>query len=95
MREKTIEQALVKAVKAYGGIALKLVSPGFAGMPDRLVLIPGGKIGFVEVKAPEQKPRALQISRHEQLRQLGFKVYVLNNPQQITEIIKDIGGESK
>lgn len=51
MREKTIEQHLVKAVKNSGGIAPKLVSPGFDGMPDRLVLLPGGKIGFVEVKA--------------------------------------------
>ena len=94
MREKTIEQALAKAVKAYGGIALKFVSPGFAGMPDRLVLIPGGKIGFVEVKAPGQHPRPLQVSRHELLRQLGFKVYVLDNPQKIPDIIKDIGGEN-
>ena len=52
MREKIIEQHLVMAVKNSGGIAPKLVSPGFDGMPDRLVLLPGGKIGFVEVKAP-------------------------------------------
>mgnify|MGYP000274862135 FL=1 len=62
MREKTIEQHLVKAVKNSGGIAPKLVSPGFDGMPDRLVLLPGGKIGFVEVKAPGKEPRPLQVS---------------------------------
>lgn len=53
---------LSKAVKNSGGIALKLVSPGFDGMPDRLVLLPGGKIGFVEVKVPGKEPRPLQVS---------------------------------
>ena len=62
MREKIIEQHLVKAVKNSGGIAPKLVSPGFDGMPDRLVLLPGGKIGFVEVKVPGKEPRPLQVS---------------------------------
>ena len=62
MREKTIEQHLVKAVKNSGGIAPKLVSPGFDGMPDRLVLLAGGKIGFVEVKVPGKEPRPLQVS---------------------------------
>ena len=52
MREKTIEQKLVQAVKAKGGIAPKFVSPGFSGVPDRLILLPDGKCGFVEVKAP-------------------------------------------
>lgn len=52
MREKEIEQKLVAEAKAAGGIAAKFVSPGLDGMPDRLVLLPGGKIGFVEVKAP-------------------------------------------
>ncbi len=89
-REKTIEQALTKAVKSYGGIAVKFVSPGFVGMPDRLVLLPGGRLGFVEVKAPRKKPRAIQTVRHEQLRQLGFKVYVLDNKEQIGVIIDDI-----
>lgn len=50
MREKAIEQKLVQAVKAKGGIAPKFVSPGFSGVPDRLILLPDGKCGFVEVK---------------------------------------------
>ena len=90
LREKTIEQALIKAVKSYGGLAVKFVSPGFAGMPDRLVLLPGGRLGFVEVKALGKKPRTIQTVRHEQLRQLGFKVYVLDNKEQIGVIIDDI-----
>ena len=90
MREKTIEQRLVKAVKNSGGIAPKLVSPGFDGMPDRLVLLPGGKIGFVEVKAPGKEPRPLQIARHRLLRRLDLKVYVLDDPEQIGEILDEI-----
>lgn len=90
MREKTIEQRLVKAVKNGGGIAPKLVSPGFDGMPDRLVLLPGGKIGFVEVKAPGKEPRPLQVARHGLLRRLGFKVYVLDAPEQIGGILDEI-----
>lgn len=90
MREKTIEQHLVKAVKNSGGIAPKLVSPGFDGMPDRLVLLPAGKIGFVEVKAPGKEPRPLQVARHGLLRRLGFKVYVLDDPEQIGGILDEI-----
>ena len=90
MREKTVEQHLVKAVKNSGGIAPKLVSPGFDGMPDRLVLLPGGKIGFVEVKAPGKEPRPLQVARHGLLRRLGFKVYVLDAPEQIGGILDEI-----
>lgn len=55
MREKQIESKLVIEVKKIGGIAPKLVSPGFDGMPDRLVLLPDGHIAFVELKAPRQK----------------------------------------
>lgn len=90
MREKIIEQLLVKVVKNSGGIAPKLVSPGFDGMPDRLVLLPGGKIGFVEVKAPGKEPRPLQVARHGLLRRLGFKVYVLDAPEQIGGILDEI-----
>ena len=90
MREKIIEQHLVKAVKNSGGIAPKLVCPGFDGMPDRLVLLPGGKIGFVEVKAPGKEPMPLQVARHGLLRRLGFKVYVLDAPEQIGGILDEI-----
>ena len=90
MREKAIEKKLVQSVKSAGGIALKFVSPGFDGMPDRIVLIPDGHIGFVEVKAPGEKPRPLQIARHGLLRRLGFKVYILDDEQQIGGILDEI-----
>lgn len=90
MDEKYIEQAFRKAVRDSGGIALKFVSPGFSGVPDRLVLMPYGKIAFVEVKAPGEKPRALQLSRHKLLRRLGFRVYVLDDISQIGGMIDEI-----
>jgi len=89
MREKAIEQKLVKAVRDSGGLALKLVCPGFNGVPDRLLLFMGGKAAFVEVKAPGEKPRPLQVHRMEQLRRMGFPVYVINGVEQIAEIISD------
>ena len=90
MREKTVEEKLVKAVKGMGGICPKWVAPGFDGMPDRIVLLPDGRMGFVEVKAPGEKPRPLQKSRHELLRSLGYRVYVLDKPEQIGGIIDEI-----
>jgi hypothetical protein len=95
MREKTLERKLTEAVKAMGGIAPKFTSPGFDGMPDRLVLLPFGRIGFVEVKRHGEKPRPLQEARHGLLRRLGFKVYVVDNIEQIRQIIGEIGGDAK
>ena len=88
MPEKQLEYLFLTEVKRVGGLALKFVSPGFAGVPDRLVLIPDGKVGFVEVKAPGKHPRPLQTARHKQLRKLGFKVYVLDTRKSIFEIDK-------
>lgn len=90
MREKTIEQALVREVKMRGGMCPKFTSPGMDGMPDRLVLLPHGRFGFVEVKAPGEKPRPLQLHRHRQLRRLGIKVYVLDGLEQIGGILDGI-----
>ena len=92
MREKQIESKLVKAVRAAGGVCPKFVSPGTDGMPDRLVLLPGCHIGFVEVKAPGKEPRPLQTQRHKQLRALGFPVFVLDDPEQVPGIIQEVAG---
>ena len=90
MREKQVEQKLVKAVKSHDGICPKLVSPGMDGMPDRMVLLPGCRIGFVEVKAPGQKPRPLQEQRHRILRKLVFPVFVMDDPAQAEDIIREV-----
>ena len=90
MLEKTIEHKLVVTVKKHGGIAVKFVSPNYDRMPDRLVLLPDGVCAFVEVKAPNKKPRPLQKARHKMLKRLGFKVYVLDDAEQIGGIIDEI-----
>ncbi len=90
MREKDIENKLVQATKNMGGIAPKLISPGFDGMPDRLLLLPGGRIAFAELKAPGKAPRPLQEVRIRQLRGLGFRVYVIDNTEQIGGVLREV-----
>ena len=90
MREKAVEEKLIKAVKSMGGICPKWVAPGFDGMPDRIVLLPDGRMAFVEVKAPGERPRPLQVSRHGLLRSLGYRVYVLDKPEQIGGMLDEI-----
>ena len=95
MLEKTIEKKLTTAVKNAGGIAPKFVSPSFAGMPDRLVLLPDGKFAFAELKAPGEKMRPLQVRRKRQLEKLGFSVYCIDGVEQIDSILNRIGGDGK
>ena len=90
MRERTLERKLVEAVTRTGGLALKFVSPGMSGVPDRLLLFPEGKIAFVEMKAPSKHPTKLQRLRHDQLRDLGFRVYVVDSIDQIGELLHEI-----
>ena len=93
MREKFIEHKLVTETKKLGGVAWKFVSPGVVGVPDRIILLPKGKIGFVEVKATHKKPRAIQIRRIEQLREIGFKVFVLDDAEDVKNILEKIENE--
>lgn len=90
MLEKQIENKLTRSAKKAGGIALKFVSPGFAGIPDRIVLLPDGMCAFVELKAPGKHTRPLQTARHRMLQKLGFKVYVIDSAEQIEGVIDDI-----
>lgn len=90
MREKVVEQKLVAAVKHMGGLAPKFVSPGLDGVPDRLILLPGGRMGFVECKAPGKQLRPLQAYRKRQLEGLGFLVCCLDRPEEIGGILDAI-----
>ena len=90
MREKVIEQRLIKAVRHSGGLAMKFVSPNLNGVPDRLLLFPGGKLAFAEVKAPGEKPRPLQVHRIARLRELGFRVYVIDNVSDIEPLVRSM-----
>ena len=90
MLESTVERHLREEAKKRKGRAVKFSSPGLDGMPDRLVLFPGGKLGFVELKAPGKKPRPLQLKRKRMLERLGFPVYVVDNIEQIGGILDEI-----
>lgn len=95
MKEKQIERKMLYAVKSRGGIAPKFVSPGMDGVPDRIILLPKGKLAFVEVKAPGKKMRALQVRRKRQLERLGFRVYCIDRAEQIETILDEIGGDAE
>lgn len=81
VREAQIEKALVAATEDRGGIAYKLTVPGRINVPDRLLILPGGRLIFVECKAPGEKPRAGQRREHERLAALGCEVYVLDSTE--------------
>ena len=87
MLEKTIEYELKSAVKNMGGIAFKFTAPGYNGVPDRLVLLPYGKLAFIELKAPGKEMRPLQVRRKRQLDQLGFSVYCIDSAEQIGGVL--------
>lgn len=90
MLEREVEQALVRQVRKHGGIAPKLTSPANAGMPDRLIILPPGKVCFIEVKAPGKKPRPLQLRQMDRLTNLGCMVRTIDHPAQIPELIHEI-----
>lgn len=90
IRESTIEETLVKVVRKSGGLAVKLVSPGWAGAPDRLILMPGGRLAFAELKAPGHTLRPLQVRRKRQLEALGFSVYCIDQISQIGGVLDEV-----
>ena len=87
MREHDLERFTTVFIKSRGGLALKFISPGHAGVPDRLVLMPGGKMCFMEPKAFGKSPRPLQVRCIGKLRALGFKVFVVDGKEQIGGIL--------
>ena len=87
MRESLIESHLVRSVRSMGGIAYKFLSPGRRGAPDRMVLMPGGVIVFVELKATGSRPKAHQLREHTRMRSLGQTVVVLDSTLAIDALL--------
>lgn len=79
MLERRVEQRLVERAKEAGGLAIKWVAPGLSGVPDRIVILPGGRVIFVELKAPGERPTALQSRIHQMLTRLGADVRVVDS----------------
>lgn len=92
MLESIIEKYLVSEVKKLGGTAYKFVSPGHAGVPDRLCLMPNGTVFFVELKATGKTTRPLQDRQIEKIRTYGQRVYVADSREKIKEILELEGG---
>lgn len=89
--ERKLEYRLRDLVKALGGLALKLIASGFTGLPDRLVLMPGGYIYFVELKNGSRGVlSARQLVVHKILERLGFKVWIVKNEETLQEFLKHI-----
>lgn len=88
--EKSIEQYLFDKAKAYGGYALKWVCPSWNGVPDRIVILPGGKIGFIETKSPGKTPKPQQERWQERLQRLGFLAYKADSKEDIDKFLKEI-----
>lgn len=88
--EKVIERKLVEAVKANGGMCIKLLCDNLLGLPDRIVLMPHSKIVFVELKTTGQKPRRIQVFMHKKLRALGFRVEVIDTTEGVNNFIDSI-----
>ena len=88
--EKVIERKLVEAVKANGGMCIKLLCDNLLGLPDRMVLMPHSKIAFVELKTTGQKPRRIQVFMHKKLRALGFRVEVIDTTEGVNNFIDNI-----
>jgi len=90
MRESTIEKRLKRGVEALGGLCEKFTSPGRRSVPDRMVSLPGGRIVFVELKAPKKEPTALQAKDHARRRALGLDVIVINTVEKVDEFLQEI-----
>ena len=95
MNEKYIERKLTEKVRKSGGLAFKFVSPGASGVPDRLVLLPGGVIFFAELKSLGKKMRPLQIRQKEKIERLGFKVFCIDSVEGIDEALEKEGGDAR
>lgn len=89
MSEKEIENYLVRKIKIKKGIAYKFTSPGNSGVPDRICMLPNGKLFFVELKSPGKKPRALQVNQIRKITNLGQRVYVVDSKETVDSILED------
>ncbi len=91
--EKDIEKKLKARLEKSGCLVLKFVSPGNAGVPDRLIILPGGAVWFAEMKRPGEKLRPLQVFWKKQMESLGAKYYVVDSLDAIANVAADVKKE--
>lgn len=90
LTEKQVEARLKKRISEIGGTALKFVSPGCSGVPDRIVLLPGGRIVFVELKKPGGTLSPLQVAMRNRLLKLGFSYCLIDSYEKVEELVHEI-----
>ena len=90
MEEQKIERRLKKEIELIGGKALKFVSPGVSGVPDRIVLLPGGKVIFIELKAPGKILNPIQAFRRKEFNKLGFETKVIDSIESVLQFIREV-----
>lgn len=90
LQESKIEKKLKEEIELIGGKALKFISPGMSGVPDRIVLLPHGRIIFVELKAPGKKLEVLQRYRAKQLKELGFRVECIDSIEGVKALVSEV-----
>ena len=90
MRERDIEKWLRHQIESMGGLAFKFTSPGNDGVPDRLAVLPGGTIYFIELKTDRGRLSPLQVWQRDRLRQLGVNVAVIKGMDEAAEFIEEV-----
>ena len=88
--EKVLEAELRERCKALGWMCIKLTSQYQRGLPDRLILMPGGRVCFAEIKTTGKKPTDLQRVTHERLRALGYRVEVVDTTERLDNLIVEL-----
>ena len=88
--ERKVEEYIIGYVKSLGGLCYKFVSPGRNGVPDRIVILPPGRIYFVELKAAGQKPRPSQLAVHREMARMGVNVWVLDSRAAVDDFIREV-----
>lgn len=93
MLEKDIERKLCDGVRALGGYAYKFTSPGNVGVPDRMVIMPGGRIRYVELKGENGKLSKMQDFQIRRLRRLGCIVMVVRGMEGVNAFLEALKDE--
>ncbi|HKJ88792.1 MAG TPA: VRR-NUC domain-containing protein [Gammaproteobacteria bacterium] len=88
MLEQAIEDRFVRRAEDRGALAPKFEPPGSNGWPDRIVFLPDGRVLLVEFKAPGERPRRLQRTRHRQLRERDHVVHVCDSHEKADALIE-------
>lgn len=90
MQEAKVEKYLIRYVKDKGGLCLKFISASMRGLPDRIVILPQGKIFFIELKAKGKKPRPEQTRVHKLFSSLGAKVYTADSKEMVRSVVDEV-----